>query len=67
MNDTTTGKEIRYPWFPEIVRVVDFESSFVIRRLGMEVHYEGKATEERLKEEILNGGLEKRVRENKLY
>jgi len=62
MNEALAGAEVRYPWLPSNTRIVDFEHYIVVRYKGMEVPYSTNTTEEFLKEEILGGGLEKKIR-----
>jgi len=53
--------EIRYDWLPRNVRIVDFEDCVIVRYKGREFPYGKGVTEEILKKDILEGGLEKKL------
>lgn len=66
-NYAVLGKEVRYPFFPELVRAIDFETFFIIKYRGAEFRYEGKLTEERARKETSKDNLEKKLKEHRTH
>jgi len=66
-NYAVVGKEVRYHFFPEFVRAIDFETFFIIKYRGAEFRYEGKLSEERARRETSKENLEKKLREYKAH